>query len=119
MRVRLKGSIGSTSVSRTGGCRPTTTPGAAALASRESPARPSSSSAIQKAHEERRRPIGETLKGLIIDFQASSEFQQLRPKTCKDYTRYLAVIEQAFVGRIDPARISEKRKPGESPDRNS
>jgi hypothetical protein len=50
----------------------------------------------QRAHEERRRSVEETFKGIIIDFQASSEFQQLRPKTRKVYTRYLPMVEQAF-----------------------
>ena len=40
----------------------------------------------------RARPSRETLKGLITDFQASADFEKLRPKTRKDYARYLGLI---------------------------
>jgi integrase len=66
----------------------------------------------QEAHASRSRPSSDRLKGLIIEFQASSEFRHLRPKTRKDYSRYLALIEGEF-GDMPVEAISDRRVRGE------
>lgn len=66
----------------------------------------------QEAHAKRTRPTRETVQGLIADFQASAEFQGLRPKTRKDYAHYLSLIGREF-GDMPLEALGDQRARGE------
>src|SRR3954464_13633338 len=66
----------------------------------------------QQAHQGRRRPVEDTLKAILGEFQASSDFQSLAPKTRKDYTCYIVIIEQTF-GDMPIAALDDTRARGE------
>jgi hypothetical protein len=60
------------------------------------PGSPEFISSYFRAHNERRRNVEETLKGVIADFQVSSEYQRLSSSSRREYLRYFALIEAAF-----------------------
>lgn len=66
----------------------------------------------QEAYARRAGASLDTLKGLVIDFQSSSEFRNLRPKTQRDYSRYLVAIEHQF-GTLPIEALSDRRVRGE------
>jgi integrase len=60
------------------------------------PGEPAFIAAYEAAHRTRRQPAPGTLHSAIADYKASRDFQDLAPRTRKDYLRHIANIEQVF-----------------------
>ena len=75
------------------------------------PGTPEFFASFNKAHAERVKPADGTLFALIAEFRSSAEFKTLAPKTQKDYSRYLKLIEGAF-GDMPLAALTDSRVRG-------
>lgn len=67
--------------------------------------------AYSSAHEQRKRPNADTLHSLIAAYRASSDFTKCAPRTKKDYTRFLAMVEAEF-GTMPLAAVQDRRARG-------